>query len=78
MITNPLNPRKKGYPAGHPHISRHMNVPVMDGDHIVIVAGVANKPSDYTDNDVRELSLLMQGLWEVLKRRRTEEALRTS
>jgi PAS domain S-box-containing protein len=55
-----------------------MNVPVMDGDHIVIVAGVANKPSDYTDNDVRELSLLMQGLWQVLKRRRTEEALLTA
>src|SRR5665647_78197 len=81
IVTNDYqspDPRKKGYPAGHPHIIRHMNVPVMDGDHIVIVAGVANKPSDYTDNDVRELSLLMQGLWQVLKRRRTEEALLTA
>jgi PAS domain S-box-containing protein len=81
VVTNDYqspDPRKKGYPAGHPHIIRHMNVPVMDGDHIVIVAGVANKPSDYTDNDVRELSLLMQGLWQVLTRRRTEEALRTA
>jgi PAS domain S-box-containing protein len=81
VVTNDYqspDPRKKGYPAGHPHIIRHMNVPVMDGNHIVIVAGVANKPSDYMDNDVRELSLLMQGLWEVLKRRRTEEALRTA
>jgi PAS domain S-box-containing protein len=81
VVTNDYqspDPRKKGYPSGHPHIIRHMNVPVMDGDHIVIVAGVANKPSDYTDNDVREISLLMQGLWQVLKRRRTEEALRTA
>ncbi len=78
LITNDYqapNPLKKGYPKGHPHIMRHMNIPVMDGDHIVLVAGVANKSSDYSDNDVSELSLLMQGLWQVLKRRRTETAL---
>ena len=32
---------EKGYPEGHPHIIRHMNVPVMDRDRIVIVSGVA-------------------------------------
>src|SRR5208337_51761 len=68
----------KGYPEGHPHIIRHMNVPVMDRDHIVIVAGVANKPSDYEETDVRELTILMQGLWQVLKRRRAEEELRAA
>ena len=78
VITNDYlspNPKKKGYPEGHPQIIRHMNIPVMEGDHIVIVAGVANKSSDYTDNEVRDLTLLMQSLWQVLKRRRTEEAL---
>lgn len=78
VITNDYqatDTRKKGYPQGHPHIIRHMNIPVLDGDHIVIVAGVANKPSGYTDNDVRDLNLLMQGLWQVLKRQRAEEGL---
>jgi len=81
VITNDYqspNPLKKGYPEGHPHIIRHMNVPVMDRDHIVIVAGVANKPSDYEETDVRELTILMQGLWQVLKRRRAEEELRAA
>ncbi len=78
VITNDYaapNPAKKGLPDGHPGIVRHMNVPVIDGDHIVLVAGVANKPVDYFPADVRELTLLMQSLWLVIKRRRTEEAL---
>ncbi|MGD0081298.1 MAG: PAS domain S-box protein [Methanoregula sp.] len=81
VITNDYqspNLLKKGYPEGHPHIIRHMNVPVMDRDRIVIVAGVANKPSDYEETDVRELTILMQGLWQVLKRRRAEEELRAA
>jgi len=81
VITNNYaapNPAKKGYPAGHPEIVRHMNVPVLDEGHIVLVAGVANKPADYTEGDVQELSLLMQSLWQVIKQRRTEQALRKS
>jgi len=79
VITNDYaapNPGKKGYPKGHPQIIRHMNVPILDGEQIVIVAGVANKPLDYTDNDTIQLTLLMQGLWQVLKRRRIEEEFR--
>jgi PAS domain S-box-containing protein len=76
VITNDYaapNPAKKGYPEGHPHIIRHMNVPVLDEGRIVLVAGVANKQSDYTENDVNELLLLMQGLWTIIKRKRLQE-----
>ena len=76
VITNDYaapNPAKKGYPEGHPHIYRHMNVPVIEDGHIVLVAGVANKPSDYSENDANELLLLMQGLWTILKQKRAEE-----
>jgi len=78
VITNDYaapNPKKKGYPPGHPQIIRHMNVPLMDGGHIVLVVGVANKPEEYKDHDVEELSLLMQGLWQVIKQKRAQAAL---
>ncbi len=81
VITNDYaapNPLKKGHPEGHVHITRHMNIPVLDGPHIVLVAGVGNKPADYNDNDARELTLLMNGLWNVIRRRRAEEALQKS
>lgn len=81
VITNDYaapSPLKGGYPPGHLPISRHMNIPVFDGTHIVMVVGVGNKRTGYDDRDVRELSLLMHGLWNVIKERRAEGALRKS
>lgn len=81
VITNDYaapDPRKKGYPEGHVPIVRHMNLPIFDGPRIVMIAGVGNKRSEYDDRDLRELSLLMNGLWQVIKQRRAEEALRES
>jgi len=78
VITNDYaapNPQKKGYPVGHPVIVRHMNLPVIDNGRIVLVAGVANKPHDYTDDDVSQLSLLMQGLWQVVRQKKTQNDL---
>jgi len=81
IITNDYslpNPWKKGHPEGHVHVMRHMNAPIFDGNHIVIVAGVGNKPTDYDEIDVRQLTLLMQGMWSIVQRRQTDEALRRS
>jgi PAS domain S-box-containing protein len=78
IITNDYaaaSPHKKGYPPGHVDIRRHLNIPVFDGDHIVAVAGVGNKDDDYDDSDVRQLTLLMNGMWWQIKRQRAEEAL---
>src|SRR5208337_4045223 len=39
VITNDYqapNPLKKGFPAGHVDLVRHMNVPVFDGERIVV------------------------------------------
>jgi len=78
VITNDYaapNPFKKGYPQGHVAIHRHLNIPVFDGDRIVAVAGVGNKDEDYDESDVRQLTLLMNGMWSQIKRQRAEEAL---
>jgi PAS domain S-box-containing protein len=79
IITNEYalpNPWKKGYPEGHVGLSRHMNVPIFDGERVVIVAGVGNKEEPYDDMDVQQLVLLMDGMWRILKRKQAEEALR--
>ncbi|HPO14500.1 MAG TPA: GAF domain-containing protein [Candidatus Hydrogenedentes bacterium] len=79
VITNDYmapSPLKKGYPEGHVPISRHMNIPLFDGDHIVVVAGVGNKAEPYEESDVRQLTLLMDGMWKIIKRKRMEEELR--
>ena len=78
VITNDYSapsPQKKGYPEGHVKMVRHMNIPVFDGERIVAVAGVGNKDGDYDESDVRQMRLLMQGMWRLVQRRQAEQAL---
>lgn len=70
------HPLKKGVPLGHVALSRFMTVPVFDQGRIVAVAGMANKEAEYDDWDVVQLSLLMDAVWKVVERRRSEEQLR--
>jgi two-component system, sensor histidine kinase and response regulator len=65
----------QGYTDGHGEVRRHMSAPVFDGGRIVAVAGVGNKPEDYDEADVRQLTLLMQDMWRLLLRREAEEEL---
>ncbi|MBM4301720.1 MAG: GAF domain-containing protein [Deltaproteobacteria bacterium] len=69
------NPYKKGYPAGHIEVRRHLNIPLFDGERIVAVAGVGNKDEEYDESDVRQLTLLMNGMWWQIKRQQAEEEL---
>lgn len=81
MIVNDYrapNPFKKGYPQGHLDLSRFMGIPVIDKDRVVVVAGVANKRADYTESDQNKVSLLLEGVWDLIKRKRAEESLRIS
>ncbi|WP_406657167.1 GAF domain-containing protein [Methanolobus sp. ZRKC2] len=79
IITNDYSlpsPMKKGYPDDHVKLSRHMNIPIIDGDHIVAVAGVGNKADEYNESDLRQLTLLMQGMWSLIQRKQIEDALK--
>jgi len=72
------NPLKKGYPQGHVAVKRHMNVPVFEGSRIVIVAGVGNKNGKYDESDASQLTLIMESMWRMLERMRTEDKLKRS
>lgn len=78
VITNDYDssPYKKGYPEGHVPVKNHMNLPVIDNGKVVIIAGVGNKPAGYTREDVQQLSLIMDGMWNIVKRKRVELELK--
>lgn len=63
------NPMKKGYPEGHIRISKFMSIPVIIDGKIVAVVGVANKEEDYDDNDIYQITVLMNGVWNAKERR---------
>ena len=77
VITNdyPQHPDKRDLPDGHIPIHRHLSMPVMDNGQIVMVAGVGNKSEPYTESDVMQLSLFMEGMWRIVQRKRMEKAL---
>ena len=79
IITNDYrapNPWKKGTPPGHIEVVRHMSVPVLDEGRVVLLAAVGNKDTDYTEEDVIQLRLLMEGMWSAFRRKEAEQALK--
>lgn len=81
IITNDYsapNSWKKGYPSGHVPLKRHMNVPIFDGNKIMLVAGVGNKNSAYHDGNVNQIRMLMNFLWSIIKHQKADESLKES
>ncbi|HDS63211.1 MAG TPA: PAS domain S-box protein, partial [Methanofollis liminatans] len=72
------SPLKKGTPPGHPEIRRFLSVPVFEGERIVAVAGVINKAAPYDEDDARQFSLLMTGMWGLVRRKRYSDDLKRS
>lgn len=72
------NPLKKGYPQGHVELYKYMTIPVFRNERLVAVVGVANKESDYSENDILQLTLLMDSVWNTVEQRETEKALQQS
>lgn len=57
---------------GEVRLDRHMGVPIFEGNHMVMLVGLGNKDCDYEESDIRQVTHLMGGLWQILKRKRTE------
>ncbi|OPX74132.1 MAG: putative diguanylate cyclase [Methanoregulaceae archaeon PtaB.Bin152] len=71
-----VHPAKHGYPEGHVPITRYLGVPIFEGEQIVAILAVANKPEDYDEGDINALTTLGNHLWELLHRRQAEDTIR--
>lgn len=69
---------REALPKGHVRLFRYLGVPIFDGETIVLLAGVANKQNPYDDADIRQITLLMKGLWEIILRKNTEDELKAA
>ena len=68
-------PNRKGLPEGHAPVSRELVVPIFRNNQIVGILGVGNKPTDYTNQDAETLQHLGNIVWDVVERKRSEEAV---
>ncbi|RQD79861.1 MAG: PAS domain S-box protein, partial [Methanocalculus sp. MSAO_Arc2] len=72
------HPAKHGYPKGHVEITRYLGVPIFDGSRIVAVLAVANKETEYRDDDIDALMTLGNAVWGLIHRKRFDAVLRES
>ena len=72
------NPALRSLPDSHLPVTRLMSVPIFSGARVVGIAAVANKSEDYDLSDLRQLTLLMDGMWRLIERRNAEESLKES
>jgi two-component system, sensor histidine kinase and response regulator len=68
-------PGKKGLPPGHAEVIRQLVVPVLREDMIVAILGVGNKPTAYTEQDVKAVSFIADVTWEIVERKRAKDKL---
>lgn len=66
------------FPVNRIAVDRVMVVPVFDGERVAAIAGVGNKASAYDFSDARQLTLLLDGMWNIIEREQTEKHLRES
>ncbi|MDK9708989.1 MAG: cache domain-containing protein [Desulforhopalus sp.] len=56
-------------------IKRHLDVPIYNDGVIVMVAGVCNNRENYDNADIRQVTLLLEGLWMHCQKKSAEEEL---
>jgi signal transduction histidine kinase len=68
----------KACPESPVLLQRCVTIPVFDSGRIVAVALVGNKAEEYDQADVRQFTLLMDGMWKLIRKELAEKALRES
>jgi len=72
------HPYKKGCPAGHVRIKRFVGIPLVQKNRVVLVGGFANKEDCYTDSDIINVTLMLEGMWNHVQRKKAEEEVQNS
>ena len=70
-----VSPFKSGKYEELGEVTRHMDVSVAENGQI-IKAGVGNKTEEYDDSDIRQVILLIQGMWKLMVRNLAMEQLK--
>ncbi|NGX14816.1 PAS domain S-box protein [Wenzhouxiangella sp. XN24] len=69
-------PDKQWLPDGHAAFRRILTVPVIENGRVVMLMGVGNKRTDYTDADKETVQLIADQVWRIVQKRRAENRLR--
>jgi PAS domain S-box-containing protein len=66
---------KKGMPEGHAKVIRELTIPIIRKGKLVAILGIGNKPTKYTQEDIKIVSFLADVTWIIVEHKKAEEAL---
>ncbi len=72
------HPHRRGLLEGRAAISRELVVPLLRGEGVFAILGVANKATDYADPDIEVVQSFASIIADLVERKRAEAALRAS
>jgi len=72
------DPERLGEPEGHPKITSFMGIPLKQGDKTTGMIALANKKSDYNQDDQQAIETLSVAFMEALNSKKTEISLKKS
>jgi PAS domain S-box-containing protein len=65
-------PHKQGLPEGHAEVRRELVVPIIREGRVLAILGLGNKPSDYTEKDLENVSYLADVTWQIVRHKRAD------
>ncbi|KAF1045905.1 MAG: hypothetical protein GAK38_02740 [Xylophilus sp.] len=72
------DPRGSGLPPGHPPLTAFLGLPILAGDRLVAMLGLANRPGGYAGADAQFLQPLLGAIGQLVQARRAETANRVT
>lgn len=68
-------PHKRGLPEGHSELYRLISIPVIENGKVVMLTGVGNKATDYTELDIETVQLISNDVWRIVQRQRNAKKI---
>jgi len=68
--------QEKGLTEGNTQLLRLITVPVIENNKVVMLTGVGNKESHYSDMDIETVQLISNEVWRIVQRQRSDQELR--
>ncbi|WP_179217050.1 PAS domain-containing sensor histidine kinase [Humidesulfovibrio mexicanus] len=78
LVLNDFTMSANGSPEGYMGLDRFLGVPALDGERPAAVLALMGKAAPYTPDDTLQVSLLMDGMWRIVRGRRDDERIRAS
>ncbi len=73
-----MHPAKKGLPQGHVQLTKILVVPFLSKNRITSVAAVANRTTDYNQDDITQITSFLFSIQAIVNSKQAEERLRES